>query len=89
MALESKPETGTVGSVQEKLALIIPTLREAANIRSVLDHTRSVLDPVGICYEIIVVDDDSDDGTGEIVSAIAREDPRVRPVAFELEEDAL
>jgi dolichol-phosphate mannosyltransferase len=80
LALESKPETGTVGSVQEKLALIIPTLREAANIRSVLDHTRSVLDPVGICYEIIVVDDDSDDGTGEIVSAIAREDPRVRLV---------
>ncbi len=78
MALESKPETGTAGSVQEKLALIIPTLREAANIRSVLDHTRRVLDPVGIPYEIIVVDDDSDDGTGDIVSAIALEDPRVR-----------
>lgn len=78
MALESQVKTGTEGSVQEKLALIIPTLREAANIRGVLDHTRSVLDPVGIRYEIIVVDDDSDDGTAEIVSAIAREDPRVR-----------
>ena len=71
-------DTGTEASVHEKLALIIPTLREAANIRIVLDHTRSVLDPVGIRYEIIVVDDDSDDGTGEIVTAIAREDPRVR-----------
>jgi dolichol-phosphate mannosyltransferase len=35
---------------------------------------------MGIRYEIIVVDDDSRDGTGEIVSAIAIEDPRVRIV---------
>jgi dolichol-phosphate mannosyltransferase len=75
---KSRPETGTGRIVQEKLALVIPTLRESANIRTVLDHTRSVLDPVGISYELIVVDDDSDDGTGEIVSAIALEDPRVR-----------
>jgi len=32
---------------REKLALAIPTLREAGNIRKVLDHVRSVLDPVG------------------------------------------
>jgi dolichol-phosphate mannosyltransferase len=62
----------------EKLALVIPTLREAENIRQVLNHARSVLDPVGIRYEIIVVDDDSRDGTEEIVSRISREDPRVR-----------
>lgn len=66
--------------MQEKLALVIPTLREAANIRAVLDHTRSVLNPIGIRYEIIVVDDDSDDETGEIVSAIAHDDPHVRLV---------
>lgn len=69
--------TGATPS-REKLALAIPTLREAENIRSVLDHVRSVLDPVGIRYEVIVVDDDSRDGTEEIVSSISREDPRVR-----------
>ena len=78
LASNSQQETGTEESAQEKLALIIPTLREAGNIRGVLDHTRSVLDPLGIRYEILVVDDDSDDGTGEIVSAIAHEDPHVR-----------
>ena len=36
-----------------------------------------MLDPVDIDYEILVVDDD-DDGTGENVSAIGLEDPRVR-----------
>jgi len=65
-------------SGQAKLGLVIPTLREAENICRVLDHVRSVLDPIGIPYEILVVDDDSCDGTAEVVSAIAEQDPRVR-----------
>jgi dolichol-phosphate mannosyltransferase len=63
---------------QEKLALVIPTLREAENICGLLGHVRSVLDPVGFPYEILIVDDDSRDGTEEAVSAISRQDPRVR-----------
>jgi dolichol-phosphate mannosyltransferase len=62
----------------EKLALVIPTLREAENIRGLLERVRAVLVPVKIPYEILVVDDDSRDGTEEIVSAVSAEDPRVR-----------
>jgi dolichol-phosphate mannosyltransferase len=62
----------------DKLALVIPTLCEAENIGGLLKHVRSVLDPVGIAYEILVVDDDSSDGTGDVVTAISKEDPRVR-----------
>ena len=65
-------------STREKLALTIPTLREAENLRGLLGHIRSVLDPVGFPYEIIVVDDDSRDGTEDIVNSISQEDPRVR-----------
>jgi dolichol-phosphate mannosyltransferase len=39
---------------------------------------RSVLDPLQLPYEILVVDDDSQDGTEELVSSIAAEDPRIR-----------
>jgi dolichol-phosphate mannosyltransferase len=74
--LLSQPAAGE--GPQQKLALVIPTLREAENIRSVLDHVRSVLDPLNVPYEILVVDDDSHDGTDAIVTAIAAEDPRVR-----------
>jgi dolichol-phosphate mannosyltransferase len=78
MGSACRTQDGTGTSNQETLALIIPTLNEAENIRGVLKRTRSVLDPVGIRYEILIVDDDSSDGTGDIVSAIALEDPRVR-----------
>ena len=77
-ATRSVPSSGEPQSIQKKLALVIPTLREADNIGGVLDHVRFVLDPLEMHYEILVVDDDSRDGTEEIVSAIARQDPSVR-----------
>ncbi|MGA8110465.1 MAG: polyprenol monophosphomannose synthase [Acidobacteriaceae bacterium] len=62
------------------LALVIPTLREAKNIRILLERARTALDRCNSPYEVIVVDDDSRDGTEEIVAALAREDPRIRLV---------
>src|ERR1035438_2863488 len=69
---------GQVERAQEKLALVIPTLCEAENISHLLDQVRSVLDPLKFPYEILVVDDDSPDGTGVVVSSVALADPRVR-----------
>jgi dolichol-phosphate mannosyltransferase len=60
-----------------KLALVIPTLHEAANIRTVVDRVRCSLDPLGISYELIIVDDDSRDGTDGIVHELSAADPRV------------
>lgn len=77
-ATRSLPLEGGQAPAQQTFALVIPTLREAANLPGLLDHLRSVLNPLGIAYEILVVDDDSRDGTEEIVSAIAEKDPRVR-----------
>jgi dolichol-phosphate mannosyltransferase len=62
------------------LALVIPTLREARNIRPLMGRVRAALDPSGIAYEVIVVDDDSRDGIDEIVAELAQEDPRIRLV---------
>ncbi len=77
-ATRSLSLAGTEEAAEEKLALAIPTLREAENLRGLLDHVRSALDSAGVLYEILVVDDDSRDGTEEIVSAIAQKDSRVR-----------
>ncbi len=77
-ASASQLQAGTDPSPVATLAVVIPTLCEAENIGVILDRVRSVLDPMEIRYEIIVVDDNSPDATHEIVSAIAAADPRVR-----------
>lgn len=61
-----------------KFALVIPTLREAENLGPLLDRIRAAVDPTGIPCEILVVDDDSRDGTEEVVSTISARDRRVR-----------
>ena len=66
------------GKATPKLGLVIPALREAGNLPILLDRIRQSLDPLGIRYELMVVDDDSRDGTEEIVGEIARADARVR-----------
>lgn len=62
----------------QKLGLVVPTFREAENLPMLLARVRTALDPLGLDYEVLVVDDDSNDGTVDIVHAISRRDPRVR-----------
>jgi dolichol-phosphate mannosyltransferase len=73
-----EPAKGAANRALDKLALVIPTLCEAENIGGLLNNVRSVLDPLHTPYEILVVDDDSPDGTGAVVAAIALDDPRIR-----------
>ena len=61
----------------DKLGLIIPTLNEEANIGPLLDRVRLNLNGLKIDYELIVVDDDSTDGTGAVVRKYAKADPRI------------
>lgn len=68
---------GRPGSVL-KLALVVPTLNEEANIGQLIGRARAALDSAEVPFEILVVDDDSRDATAAVVSAMASEDPRVR-----------
>jgi dolichol-phosphate mannosyltransferase len=59
-----------------ELCVVIPTFNEAVNVGPLLDRLRRVL--AGIDWEVVVVDDDSPDGTAALVRAMAGRDPRVR-----------
>src|SRR5579863_1104547 len=66
--------------MRDKFGLVIPTLNEEANIGAVLDRVRANLDDskLDIDYELLVVDDDSSDGTSAVVNQYSKSDPRVR-----------
>lgn len=58
------------------IAIVIPTFNEAANVAALVARIRDVM--AGLSWEVVFVDDDSDDGTGDALTAMAREDARVR-----------
>jgi dolichol-phosphate mannosyltransferase len=64
--------------LHEKFALVVPTLNEEGNIERLLIAARNALNPLGLNYEIIVVDDNSSDRTPDIVRRCSLVDPRVR-----------
>ena len=59
------------------LTVILPTLNEAGNIEALVTELGRVLPGC----RVIVVDDNSNDGTADLVSAIAARDPSVRVIA--------
>ncbi len=65
-----------VGGVM-KLSVVIPAHNEVESIGATIQATAAELRRAGIEHEILVVDDASQDGTGELVRAIAEQDPHV------------
>jgi dolichol-phosphate mannosyltransferase len=63
-------------SVSAELSLVIPTFNESGNLRELLKRVDAAL--TGLDWEMIVVDDNSPDGTATLAKQIANEDPRVR-----------
>src|SRR5207247_9967971 len=61
-----------------QFALVIPTLNEAGNMPALLDRVQIALARVDLDYQLLIVDDDSQDGTADIVNEYSRRDPRIR-----------
>ncbi len=59
-----------------QLGIVLPTFNERGNLRTMVERLDTAL--AGIEWEVIVVDDDSPDGTADEARAMASEDRRVR-----------
>src|SRR5258707_7108285 len=64
--------------VAPELAIVIPTLNERENVPLLVERLNRAL--ADLPWEAICVDDDSADGTAEVVRALARRQPNIRCV---------
>ncbi len=66
----------TPGRSKPTVSVVVPTYQESANIPILFDRIKCALS--GAPWELIVVDDDSPDGTSNVALALAAEDRRIR-----------
>ena len=71
------------GSVEQspKLSIITPAYNEAASLRLLVDRIRDVLCE-RISYELIIVNDGSQDGTSQVLTELAEENAHLRYITF-------
>jgi dolichol-phosphate mannosyltransferase len=65
-----------LASSRPTLSVVVPTYRESANVSILFERMKRALE--GLPWEMIIVDDDSPDGTSDIAFALASSDPRLR-----------
>ena len=63
-----------------EISLVIPVYNEEENLPVLAAEIRAALEPLGLAYEVIYVDDGSTDGSPRVLAGLAREDPRTRIV---------
>jgi dolichol-phosphate mannosyltransferase len=68
-------------SNQLLLSVVIPAHNEEENLGSTVEELARVLDDEGIPFEMILVNDNSSDGTQRVAEALAARRPEVRVVA--------
>lgn len=79
LAMVRSPRPDPSVRVRERVSILIPMRNEAHRLRPCVE---SVLAQVGLDdVEIVVLDDGSHDGTGDLVRTIVADDPRVRVIA--------
>ncbi|HEX6277656.1 MAG TPA: glycosyltransferase [Polyangiaceae bacterium] len=64
-----------------RLSLAIPTLNESENVADLVERLVRLLEPeLGDAYEIIVIDDDSSDGTWQVALELSVKYPKLRVI---------
>jgi dolichol-phosphate mannosyltransferase len=71
-----RPGQGTQAVVTPELSVVVPTFNERDNVIALFRKLETAL--AGRAWEVIYVDDNSPDGTSDVVRALARQDSRVR-----------
>jgi dolichol-phosphate mannosyltransferase len=75
-AIRPAPENPSQSAVAPQLSVIVPTFNERDNVTTLYRRLEATF--AGIAWEVVFVDDNSPDGTWDVVRGLARTDNRVR-----------
>ena len=64
--------------MDEKISIVIPTYNEIDNIQKLLTNVQDVLEKITPNYEILVVDDNSPDGTGKLAEKVSQRNEKIK-----------
>jgi glycosyltransferase involved in cell wall biosynthesis len=64
------------------LSVVVPVFNEAESLPVLWPELLLVLEPLGLAFEVIFVDDGSHDGSADVVRRFCAADPRVRLLRF-------
>ena len=73
METEKKEPEKKALPLAAELSLVIPTFNESGNLRELVKRVDAAL--TGVAWEMIVVDDNSPDGTSRLAKEISRRTP--------------
>lgn len=71
-----------MGRERIALSIVIPVYNEAEVLPDLFQAIKSVLEPLGVGYEIIVVDDGSTDNTWDVILGVGARDDQVKALRF-------
>jgi len=77
------PQSSLEGRLSfKKLSIVIPLLNEEESLNPLANEIRKAVKPLNINYEVIFVDDGSNDGSLKVIKDICKQDRRFRYISF-------
>ena len=84
MRSEERPSFGKRSlhpvSGEPRVSIVVPLFNEAPTLVPLYEAVRTVCDREGLTFEIVYVDDGSEDGSLAVLTQLARQDSRVRVI---------
>jgi glycosyltransferase involved in cell wall biosynthesis len=66
------------GGAAPEVSVVVPVYNERPTLGPLFDQCRAALDPLGLRWEVVFVDDGSTDGSFDEIAALQARDPRAR-----------
>ncbi len=82
MTSQAKATTAAADLWGRDLSIVVPVYNEVDNLRALVEEITRALAPLGLDYEIILIDDGSDDGSFPVLQALHEEYRPVTAIRF-------